>query len=45
MKRTLAIIITSLSAVMAFLYWGDPMSYGWICAAAGWIGQCFKDTA
>lgn len=43
MKRILAILITGLTAALAFLYWGDPQCYGWICAAAGWIDKCFKE--
>ncbi len=43
MKKILAIIITGLSAALAVLYWGDPSSYGWICAAAGWIDKCFEE--
>jgi hypothetical protein len=43
MKKILAIIITALSAVLAFLYWDDPAGYGWICAAAGWIDKCFEE--
>ena len=43
MKRSLAIVIAASSAVLALLYWDDPMSYGWICATAGWIDKCFGD--
>jgi hypothetical protein len=43
MKRYLAIVITALSSVLALLYRDDPMSYGWICAAAGWVDKCFKE--
>lgn len=42
MKRAVAIIITILSAMLAYQYWGDPISLGWIVAAAGWIEKCFE---
>jgi hypothetical protein len=43
MKRTVAIVITILSVIIAAVNWGDVVSYGWIVAAAGWIDKCFKE--
>ncbi len=42
MKKTLAIIITVLSAILALAYWNEPAGYAWICAVAGWIDKCFE---
>ena len=42
-KRVIAIFVTVTSASLAVLYWGDPCSYGWICAAAGWVDKCFEE--
>jgi len=42
-KKKIAVFITVSSSILAFLYWGDPMSYGWICATVGWIDKCFGD--
>ena len=41
MKKTLAILITALSVLLAILYWGEPAGFGWIVAVAGWIDKCF----
>jgi hypothetical protein len=43
MSRALAITITLICGFLAIAYWGDPASFGWICAMAGWSQQCFKE--
>ncbi len=43
MKRTLAIIITSMASLLTLLYWGEPESFGWLVAVTGWIDKCFEE--